>query len=279
MTDVYKIWDGLDKPFFKVSNVVEYEQEFWGDTCAFDVIEPTLTVYKARGENTEIGVVILPGGGYMAEAVNAEGYKVAEVLADNGITAAVLKYRMPKTETSDQPHLVPWTDTRRGLKVMRRLADQYGVDVNKVGLLGFSAGGHLATVVSLWKCDDPQELPNFLGLIYGVTVLSEENIKWLEESLYHRKMTREELEQNRLLDLVTGETPPAFLVHAYDDDVCKIEESTLYAQKVFENKVPVELHMFPKGGHGFGLGHKENGTDQWMSLFVNWLKRDFGNQC
>ena len=278
MPDIYKIWDGLDKPFFKESNIVEYEQEFWGDACAFDVVEPTLTVYRARGENTCIGVVILPGGGYMAEAVNAEGYKVADVLAGNGITAAVLKYRMPKPETSDQPHLVPWADTRRGLKVMRQLADEYGVDKNKVGLLGFSAGGHLAAVASLWKCDDPQELPNFSGLIYGVTVLSEENIKWLEESLYYRKLTPEELDQNRLLDLVTSETPPAFLVHAYDDDVCRIEESTLYAQKLFENKVPVELHMFPKGGHGFGLGHKENRTDQWMSLFVNWLKLNFGIQ-
>ena len=193
MPDVYKIWDGLDKPFFKGNNVVEYEQEFWGDTCAFDVVEPNLTVYAARGENTGIGVVILPGGGYIAEAVNAEGYKVAEVLADNGIAAAVLKYRMPKTETSDQPHLVPWTDTRRGLKVMRRLANEYGVDVNKVGLVGFSAGSHLATVTGLWKCNDPQELPNFTGLIYGVTVLSDENVKWLEESLYHRKMTREQI--------------------------------------------------------------------------------------
>jgi dipeptidyl aminopeptidase/acylaminoacyl peptidase len=91
-------------------------------------------------------------------------------------------------------------------------------------------------------------------------------------------MTAEELDQNRLLDLVTSETPPAFLVHAYDDDVCKIEESTLYAQKLFENKVPVELHMFPKGGHGFGLGHKEDGTDQWAGLFVNWLKLNFGTQ-
>jgi dipeptidyl aminopeptidase/acylaminoacyl peptidase len=97
-------------------------------------------------------------------------------------------------------------------------------------------------------------------------------LKWLEESLYFRKLTDAELAQNRLLNLVTNETPPAFLVHAYDDNVCKVEESTLYAEKLFEHGVPVEMHLFPKGGHGFGLGRTEDGTNQWLQLFVNWLK-------
>jgi acetyl esterase/lipase len=272
MPDIYKIWEGQSKPFFKESGVTEYEKEFWGDICVFDVVEPTLTVYPACGNNIGIGVVILSGGGYMAEAIHAEGYKIADALAQNGITAAVLKYRLPKPETSDQPHLVPLADTRQGLKFLRRHSGTYGIHTDMVGLLGFSAGGHLATVTSLWSNRDPVEIPDFTGLIYGVTVLSDENIKWLEESLYHRKMTPQELDQNCLLNLVTSETPPAFLIHAYDDDVCKIEESTLYAQRLFENKVPVELHMFHKGGHGFGLGRMEDGTDQWLRLFVNWLK-------
>lgn len=93
--------------------------------------------------------------------------------------------------------------------------------------------------------------------------------------MYFRKLTNEEIAQNRSLDLVTPETPPAFLIHAYDDDVCKVEESTLYAQKLYEHNVPVEMHLFSNGGHGFGLGRNEGGTNQWVRLFVNWLRLTF----
>jgi len=138
--------------------------------------------------------------------------------------------------------------------------------------LGFSAGSHLATVTSLWKSKDKEEKPNFSVLIYGVTNLTDVNLKWLQESLYFRKLTNKEIAQNKLLDLVSKDTPPAFLVHAYDDSVCKVSETTLYAKKLFEYNVQVEMHLFPKGGHGFGMGRKEGGTDQWVKLFVNWLQ-------
>lgn len=85
-------------------------------------------------------------------------------------------------------------------------------------------------------------------------------------------MTSEEIEQNTLLNLVSNNTPPAFLVHAYDDEICQVEETTLYAQKLREHEVLTEMHIFPKGGHGFGMGRKSDGTDQWVSLFVNWIK-------
>ncbi len=115
-------------------------------------------------------------------------------------------------------------------------------------------------------------MPDFTALIYGVTNLSEMNQNWLESSLYFRKLTEGEVAQNQLLDWVSKDAPPAFLVHAYDDDTCKVEESTLYAQKLFEHHVSVEMHLFPEGGHGFGMGRKEDGTDQWVGLYVNWLK-------
>lgn len=88
---------------------------------------------------------------------------------------------------------------------------------------------------------------------------------------YYRKLTEVEITQNKLLNLVSEDTPPAFLAHAYDDDVCKVEETTLYAQKLFDHNVPVEMHLFPRGGHGFGMGRREDGTDQWVPLFVCWL--------
>jgi len=240
--------------------------------CVYNVTEPTLTVYKAEGKNTGNCVIIIPGGGYTCESIYHEGHNIAKVLVKQGITAAVLKYRLPDPETSDTPELVPLSDTRRALKLIRENAGKYYINKEKIGVMGFSAGSHLATVACLWKSEDKEENPDFSALIYGVTDLTEVNLKWLEESLYFRKLTKEEIDRNKLVDLVSEDTPPAFLVHAYDDSVCNVKETTLYAQKLFEHKILAEMHLFPKGGHGFGMGRKEDGTDQWLQLFVNWLK-------
>jgi len=217
-------------------------------------------------------VLIIPGGNYSVVAIHHEGYDVAQALSAQGITAAVLKYRLPNPLSSDQPGLVPLSDSRRALKIMHQQSAKYGIDPNKIGVMGFSAGSHLAAVTSLWRSADDEENADFSALIYGVSKLTGENLKWLEESLYFRPLTAEEKAQNTLLDLISATSPPAFLVHAYDDQVCKVEESTLYAQKMFEHHVPVELHVFTRGGHGFGLGRKEDGTDQWLNLFTAWLR-------
>jgi acetyl esterase/lipase len=270
--DVYKLWEEGQKPYYKENTLKEYEAEAWGTMCLYNVVDPTLTVYHAKGNNTGKAVIVVPGGGYSLVAIHHEGYDVAEKLAKEGITAAVLKYRLPNPKSSDQPEMVPLTDARKALKLFRKLAGKYGFNKNKVGMMGFSAGSHLTTVAGLWKSNDAEERPDYTGLIYGVTDLSEVNLKWLEDSLYFRKMTKEERAQNQLLDLVSKDTPPAFLVHAYDDKTCKVEESTWYAKKLYAHQVPVEIHLFPKGGHGFGLGRSEDGTDQWLPLFINWLK-------
>jgi acetyl esterase/lipase len=270
--DKYKLWGEEQKPFYKMNNLKEYEKESWGEICAFDVTEPTLTVYKAEGINSGKAVVIFPGGGYSVVAIYHEGHDLAKVLAKNGITAAVLKYRVPNPKSSDKPELVPLTDARKSLKLLRENAEKYGVRKDQVGVMGFSAGSHLATVTGLWKSEEREENPDFTALIYGVTTIDSVNIKWLEDDLYFRKMTEEEIAKNQLINLVTDGTPPAFLVHAYDDNVCKVKETKLYAQKLFEYGVPVEMHLFPSGGHGFGIGRKADGTIQWVQLFINWLK-------
>lgn len=270
--NIYKLWEGQKKPYYKENTIKEYEKEAWGVICVFNVTEPTLTVYEAEGENCGKAVILIPGGGYTLESIYHEGHNLAKVLAKQGITAAVLKYRLPNPETSNQPHLVPLSDTRRALKLLRENAQKYGINKENVGVMGFSAGSHLATVASLWKSEDKEEIPDFSALIYGVTDLTDDNLKWLEESLYFRKLTDEEIAQNTLLNLVSADAPPSFLVHAYDDEVCNVKESTLYAEKLFEHNVSVEMHLFPKGGHGFGMGRKEDGTDQWVQLFINWLK-------
>ena len=271
---IYKLWESGEKPYYKENNLKEYEKEAWGTQCVFNITEPTLTIYKAEGNNSGKAVIIIPGGGYELVAMYHEGYDLAKILAKQGITAAVLKYRLPNPTSSNKPHLVPLSDGRKALKILHEKASEYSINTNQIGVLGFSAGSHLATVLSLWKSSNQNENPDFSALIYGVTNLTKDNLSWLEKSLYHRRLTPEEIEENTLLNLVTEDTPPAFMVHAYDDEVCKVEETTLYAQKLNENKIMVETHIFQRGGHGFGMGSASNGTDQWVSLFVNWLKNN-----
>lgn len=268
----FKLWEDEKKPFYKDNDLVEFEKEIWGTTAVGNITEPTLTIYKADGQNTGKAVVIIPGGGYELVAMYHEGYELAELLSKNGITAAVLKYRIPNPKSSNEPHMVPLTDGRKSLKIMHKKAEAYGINSNEIGVIGFSAGSHLATVLGLWKSEEENENPDFTGLIYGVTNLTEGNQGWLESNLYHRKLTKEEIAQNTLLDLVTEDSPQAFLVHAIDDDSCSLEETTLYAQKLVEHQVLAETHIFPKGGHGFGVGRAADGTNQWVQLFVNWVK-------
>lgn len=272
--EVIALWSNEEMPYYKENKLQEYEKEAWGTRCVFNITEPTLTIYKPKSDNTGKAVIIIPGGGYELVAMYHEGYHLAEALSKQGITAAVLKYRLPNPASSNEPNMVPLSDGRRALKIMHENAESFGIDSNQIGVIGFSAGSHLATVLSLWKSNNGNENPDFSGLIYGVTKLSKTNLEWLEKSLYFRKLSDEEIKQNTLLNLVTKNTPPTFLVHANDDDICPVEETTLYAQKLFENNVVAETHIFPKGGHGFGMGRASDGTDQWVSLFVNWIKNN-----
>ena len=269
--DVVKLWDN-DPPYSKPNSLQEEMIESWGVPCVKNVTIPTVTIYDAEGERSGHAMIVCPGGGYEVQSFVAEGQTIAEYLASQGIVAAVLKYRLPLTEASDQPHLLPITDARRAISLMKSLADTYAVNT-KVGIMGFSAGGHLATTASVHLSDNPDENPDFSALIYPVTTLGENNQRWLEQRLFHRSMTSEEKMYYDLVKHVSASTPPAFLLHAYDDSLVPIKESLLYAQAMFKKNRPVEMHLFADGEHGFGPGRAKDGTDQWLGLLGNWIKR------
>ncbi len=189
--EVFDLWEG-QAPFSKPNALEEYVKESWGVPCVHNVTHPTLTVYPAQGENSGRAMIVLPGGGYEVESFIAEGSEIAEYLASNGITAAVLKYRLPLAEASDQPHLVPLTDARRAINLTKSMGGTYGFDPSKVGIMGFSAGGHLATAASVLTSKKEDENPDFSALVYPVTTMAPENRKWLEETLFHRPMTEDE---------------------------------------------------------------------------------------
>jgi acetyl esterase/lipase len=270
---VIPLWGEDTPPFSKPHTLEEYEAECWLATCAYQVVDPTLTLYTPEGKANGNVVVVLPGGGYEVEAVYHEGYEIAETLARNGTAAAVLKYRLPNPVTATVPENVPLADVRQALQLLRKNQGDYGIKAARFGVLGFSAGSHLATMASVNRSSEAVQNPDFSILIYGVTRLTAENQEWLEQTLYHRTMTNEEVAEQTLLERVDESTPPAFIVHAFDDDVCHFTESTLYAEALNRNGVEAEMHLFARGGHGFGSGHEEDGTSQWLGLVANWLDR------
>lgn len=270
---VIPIW-GEDAPLYsKPHQVEEYEADCWEAVCAYQIVNPTLTLYTPQGQGNGNAVIILPGGGYEAEAIYYEGFEIAETLAKRGTAAAVLKYRLPNPETATKPERVPLSDVRQALQLLRENQQKYQFSAARFGVLGFSAGSHLATVASVNRAAESAQNPDFSVLIYGVTKLTPENRQWLEQTLYHRKMTDEEVAEQTLLKRVNKDTPPAFLVHALDDEVCHYTESTLYAEALMSNGVEAEIHLFPRGGHGFGPGRDLDGTSQWLELAANWLDR------
>ena len=271
--EVINIWHNELMPYAKKSEVAEYSDTCWDQPCLYNTVKPTLTIYKSKKNHSGKAVIILPGGGYELLAIKHEGHDVAKLLARQGITAAVLKYRLPNPKTSTNPELTPLIDVRQSIDYLRDNSEQYHIHKNKIGVLGFSAGAHLATVASLWHTEKPSQQPDFSVLIYGVTRLNAENLKWLEKSLYFRPLNPEEKKKNTLLNHVTQNTPPAFLVHAMDDTVCHYSESTLYAQALTKVGVEAETHLYAKGGHGFGLGSEDNGTAQWLDLAASWIHR------
>jgi acetyl esterase/lipase len=274
---VIPIW-GEEAPLYsKAHTLEEYEAPCGQATCAYQVVTPTLTLYTARSQGAGEGngnvVVVLPGGGYESEAVYYEGFEIAQALAERGTTAAALKYRLPNPETATHPERVPLSDVRQALHLLRTRQADYQFKAERFGVLGFSAGSHLATVASLNRAAEPTQNPDFSILIYGVSRLTPENLQWLETTLYHRELTKAEIAKETLLERVDRSTPPAFLVHALDDDVCHYTESTLYAEALTRHGVDAELHLFARGGHGFGAGRDHDGTGQWLDLAANWLDR------
>lgn len=270
---VVPLW-GDDAPTYsKPHSVEEYEADCWGVMCAYQVVNPTLTVYPPEGEGNGTAVLILPGGGYETVAIYHEGREIAEFLAARGTAAAVLKYRLPSPDTATHPELVPLSDVRQALRLLRKNQAQYRFEANQFGVMGFSAGSHLATFASVHRVAEADQNPDFSMLIYGVTRLIPENLQWLEQSLYHRELTAEEIAEQTLLEQVDENTPPAFLVHSLDDETCHYTESTLYAEALTRHGVAAELHLFADGGHGFGPGRDWGGTSQWLDLAANWLDR------
>ncbi len=228
-----------------------------------NVSEPTLEVYRAPGaNNTGAAVLVCPGGAYHILALDLEGTEVCEWLNSIGVTGVLLKYRVPRREGLEK-HAAPLQDAQRAMGLIRHRAAEWGIDPKRVGVLGFSAGGHLAAAVSTIpdrtyaKVDAADELngrPDFAVLVYpGYLSVKEENDRIAPELK------------------ITAETPPTFLVMAQDDPV-RVENVLQYATALKQVNVPFELHVYPTGGHGYGLRRTANPVTAWPDRVAEWMK-------
>ncbi len=242
------------------------------------VINPTLTVFRPQKPNGA-SVIICPGGGYAFLAINKEGYKVAEWLNTLGITAFVLKYRLPSDEIMQDKSVGPLQDAQESIRYIRRNAAKWQLDSDKIGIIGFSAGAHLAATLSTkydentyQSKDSISARPNFSLLIYPVISMTDEiTHKGSRNKLLGNKPSQEIIEKFSTEKLITAQTPPAFLVHASDDPGVPFENSIAYFLELKKYKIPAEMHLYQNGKHGFGLG--VDGTSfYWTKHCEAWLR-------
>ena len=267
------LWPDREAPYAKAAEDLEHvDPDCWGGVpCARQVTTPTLTLYAADPPSRQ-WLLIAPGGGYESVAIEHEGAAIAQAFAARGISAAVLKYRIPDPRTATHPERVPLADLHRAMALLRAQQRAAGV-AGQIGVVGFSAGGHLAAFAMVNPHVDAALNPDFALLIYGVSEFTAANEQWLEESLYYRPLSAAERAREQILERVRPDTPPAFLVHALDDTVTPVTESTRYAEALTAAGVPAEVHLFATGGHGFGAGLDRDGTSQWLDLATDWIRR------
>jgi acetyl esterase/lipase len=245
--------------------------------------KPEITYFLPdKDKATGTAVLICPGGAYEALAMDYEGDYVAKWLNTFGVAGIVLKYRHAKSGAGYH-NPVPLNDVQRAMSIVRGKAKELNINPDKIGVLGFSAGGHLAASLGIHyhfgkkNSDDPVERiscrPDFMILIYPVITMN---------FPYTHSGSRENLlgknPEQSLVDIMSNElqvdpeTPPTFLVHTTEDSTVPVENSLMFYSALRKAQVPVELHIFQKGGHGFGLGNVNGENAAWPELCKNWMK-------
>lgn len=256
------------------SDVKTEGPENFNDEMLWNVDAPTMTVYPPKAGNTGVAIMVFPGGGYTRLAMVLEGTEICDWITAKGMTCVLLKYRVPnsgphwdKTCNCHRQVKVPAAlqDAQRAMGILRRDAGKWNIDPHKIGVLGFSAGGHMIADLSThfekraYKAVDDADVqsarPDFaVGLYPG----------------HMRENTTQEFQLNPKVP-VTGKEPPTFLLQAENDPVDDVENSLVYFEALRKAKVPAELHIYAEGGHAFGLRHPDTPIGQWPQLVEKWL--------
>ena len=244
------------------SNGITTAEKQIDESRVSDVTVPTLTIYRAAKPNG-MAIVACPGGGYVRLATAHEGHDMASWFNAQGITYAVLKYRMPNTH-----HDVPLSDALQAIRIMKQHADEW--KFNKVGIMGSSAGGHLASTAATHFTEDSR--PDFQILFYPVVSMINPTHQGSKDNLLGKTPSEEMLNLYSNERQVTPQTPPAFIMHSSDDKAVPVSNSVDYYTALVKNGVPASLHIYPIGGHGWGFRDNFIYKRQWTGELEKWLR-------
>lgn len=260
-------------PNSKTSNIKES-----GEGMYRNVTVPTLEYFKPNADKASgAAVIIIPGGGYSVVVYQGEGISNAKSLAKQGIAAFVLKYRLPNDEIMIDRKIGPLQDVQQAIKLVRENAEKWGLNKNKIGIMGFSAGGHLASTAAthfeksyIENANNTSLRPDFQILVYPVISLTNNlTHRGSRDALIGKNPSEEDIQlfSNELQ--VNANTPIAYLTHAADDTTVDVDNSIEYFEHLRHHKVDAEMHIYPKGGHGFIFRHPS-----WMEPLFDWMKRN-----
>lgn len=258
-------------PNSKISGI----KEVYNNGMFRGVTKPTLEAYLPEKDKASgAAVIICPGGGYSVIVYNGEGVTTAKALAQKGIAAFVLKYRLPDDSIMLDKTIGPLQDAQQAIKLVRENTVKWNIDANKVGIMGFSAGGHLASTAAthyanalIENTTNTSLRPDFQILVYPVISM--------QDGLTHKDSRRKLLGNSPSKDVadlysnelqITETSPPTYLTHAADDNVVDVDNSINYFEALRHKKVPVEMHIYPKGGHGFVFKQPN-----WMNPLFEWM--------
>lgn len=261
---VIKLWPAgaPEKPGFKMDPEKEQPKKDANDVKRVtNVTDPTITIYKAEKPNGT-AVVVCPGGGYNILAIEHEGTQVCEYLNTLGVTAVLLKYRVPRRD-NENPSAAPLQDAQRAIGIVRKRAADFGIKPDRIGILGFSAGGNLCILAALHPHEktypqdpalDGDSAPNFAIPVYPAYIVEEKDPFKLRSDMK-----------------VTKDSPPICLIHAHDDKLTAGASALLYLEYKRLN-LPAELHIYTKGGHGFGMRKSGNPVNDWHIRCGEWMR-------
>jgi acetyl esterase/lipase len=245
------------------------------------ITKPTISIFLPAAEKRNgTSVIIFPGGGYQIVAAGHEGYDVAKRFNEMGITAFVVKYRIPDDATMADKEIGPLQDAQRAIQYVREHAVKYKINAERIGIMGFSAGGHLASTAGthfkksyIINKKNTNLRPDFMILAYPVISFTDSiGHRGSRDHLLGEKPTAEKIKEYCNELLVTNETPPAFLMHAKDDDAVPVQNSILFYDALKRTGVEAEILLYEKGGHGFGMKNKTSNI-KWMDKVEEWIKK------
>ena len=278
---VINVWNGnipgaLKSNLFRGEDTVKTDD---GKIRLARITLPQITIYFPQRKSSGTTVVICPGGGYSRLAMDNEGSEIAQWLNDYGVTAVILKYRLPNDTIMEKKSVGPLQDVQETMRVLRRNAGKWNIDPNRIGIIGFSAGGHLAATLcthyidKVYDSDSTSARPDFSILVYPVITMNELNVHTGSRKYLLGKTPDPKLVEYFSNELhVSKDTPPAFIVHAEDDKTVPVQNSIDYYTSLKNSNISAELHLYQKGGHGFGLGKNKGTVSSWPAACIKWLQ-------